>query len=219
MSQPISSEQFFARMDESEDALFYAVPRKVVHIDDSAIAAVGRLYQRLLPQSGIFLDLMSSWRSHLPPELRPARVIGLGLNAEEMAENPQLDEHLVHDLNRDPRLPFPEDTFDGVVCAVSIQYLTQPIAVFREVRRVLKPGKPFIVTFSNRCFPSKAIAAWLYSSDEQHLELVRIYFQESGGWQAITAEDCLPEREKGFADPLYGVWAFKAPEDEPEGRF
>src|SRR4029434_8184894 len=99
-------------------------------------------------------------------------VVGLGMNAEEMAENPQLTRSIVHDVNHDERLPFGDAEFDGAVCAVSIQYLTDPLAVFREVRRALRPGAPFVVSFSNRCFPTKAVAVWLGSTDRQHVELV-----------------------------------------------
>src|SRR6185503_5308144 len=101
---------------------------------------LGQLYSGVLPAGGRLLDLMSSWRSHLPPGSGQREVVGLGLNAEEMADNPQLTSHVVHDLNRDPRLPFDDGAFDGVTCAVSIQYMIHPVLVFREVRRVLRPG-------------------------------------------------------------------------------
>ena len=147
---------------------------------------------------------MSSWRSHLPADLRLREVVGLGMNAEEMAENPQLTRSIVHDVNRDARLPFADAEFDGAVCAVSIQYLTDPLAVFREVRRVLRPGAPFVVSFSNRCFPTKAVAVWLGTSDRQHIELVRAYFEAAGGWSDVTEEDRSPGDP---GDPLYAVWA------------
>ena len=172
----------YAREDEAQDAEFYAYPRKVVHIDDGAIAALGRLYAEVLPTGGRLLDLMSSWRSHLPDSLGAGDVVGVGLNAEEMAENPHLTSYVVHDLNREPQLPFGDEEFDGAMCAVSIQYLTHPLLVVREVCRVLRPGAPFVVSFSNRCFPTKAVAVWLDSSDQQHLTLVRAYFEAAGGW-------------------------------------
>ena len=150
------------------------------------------------------LDLMSGWRSHLPEDLRLREVVGLGMNAEEMAENPQLTRSIVHDVNRDPRLPFGDDEFDGAVCAVSIQYMTDPLSVFREVHRVLRPGAPFVVSFSNRCFPTKAVAVWLATTDRQHVELVVAYFEAAGRWVDIKDEDRSPG-EGG--DPLYGVWA------------
>jgi SAM-dependent methyltransferase len=130
--------------------------------------------------------------------------VGLGLNPEEMADNPQLTSHVVHDLNRDPRLPFGTAEFDGAMCAVSIQYVTHPLLVFREVRRVLRPGAPFVVSFSNRCFPTKAVAVWLDFTDQQHLTLVRTYFEAAGGWTDARVEDRSPG---GSGDPLYAVWA------------
>ncbi len=97
-----------------------------------------------------------------------ATVVGLGMNAAEMSDNPQLDSFVVHNLNREPALPFPDASFDAVVCAVSVQYLTRPVEVFTDVRRVLVAGAPLIVSFSNRCFPTKAVAVWLANGDAAH---------------------------------------------------
>jgi SAM-dependent methyltransferase len=196
----------YGREDRSSDAQFYACPRKVVHIDDGAITALGRLYAEVLPSDGRLLDLMSSWRSHLPEGLRTRQVVGLGMNAEEMADNPRLTSHVVHDLNQAPQLPFADDEFDGAMCAVSIQYLLHPVLVFREVARTLKPGAPFVVSFSNRCFPTKAVAVWLATTDQQHVQLVRAYF-EAAGWVDVRDDDRSPN---GDGDPLYTVWALKA---------
>ena len=194
----------YARDDESPDDHFYSAPRRVVHIDDGAIAALGRLYAEVLPTGGRLLDLMSSWRSHLPEGVRAREVVGLGMNAEEMADNPQLTRAVVHDVNHDPRLPFGDAEFDGAMCAVSIQYVTHPLRLFRELGRVLRPGAPFVVSFSNRCFPTKAVAVWLGSTDAQHLMLVRAYFEAASGWTDVKEEDQSPG---GDADPLYVVWA------------
>ena len=194
----------YTRDDESPDDRFYSFPRRVVHIDDGAIAALGRLYAEVLPTGGRLLDLMSSWRSHLPSGFTAREVVGLGLNAEEMADNPQLTSHVVHDVNHHPRLPFGSGEFDGAMCAVSIQYVTHPLRVFREVRRVLRPGSPLVVSFSNRCFPTKAVAVWLDSTDQHHMMLVRSYFEAAGGWKDPTVEDRSPG---GSSDPLYAVWS------------
>jgi SAM-dependent methyltransferase len=200
---------YFQRYDPTDDSLFYQMPRRVVHIDEGAIAALGAVYAELLPRSGTLLDLMSSWRTHLPDELAGApglSVVGLGLNAEEMADNPQLARHVLHDVNREPTLPFPDATFDGAMCAVSVQYLTRPVEVFADVARVLKPGAPFIISFSNRCFPTKAVAVWHGTTDEQHVQLVGSYFRLSGGWGEVQARGYRPPS----GDPLYVVWAPKA---------
>jgi SAM-dependent methyltransferase len=196
---------FFDREDPTDDARFYDWARMVVHIDEGAIAALRNLYAELLPRSGVMLDLMSSWRSHLPDELIRSglSVTGLGMNAEEMRENSQLAQHVVHDLNQNPVLPFPDESFEAAGCAVSVQYMIRPVKIFRDVARVVKPGGPFIVSFSNRCFPTKAVAGWLYGSDEQHRLLVRDYFTRSEAWEDITDRAYQPV----WGDPLFAVWA------------
>ena len=198
----------FSREDEDPDAFFYGVPRRVVHIDDGAIAALRELYAELVPPQGVVLDLMGSWRSHLPDAFR-GELIGLGLNAAEMQDNPQIRQGVVHDLNRDPVLPFADEAFDAVVCAVSVQYLTRPIEVFREVHRTLRPGGPFVVSFSNRCFPQKAVGLWLAANDEQHVAIVAEYFRASADgrvrWSELTAHAHRPPN----GDPLFAVWAAK----------
>lgn len=189
----------FSRQDPSDDARFYAVERKVTHIEDGAIEALRSYYGELLRVHGRVLDLMSSWRSHLPTDGGYSEVVGLGMNAGEMADNPQLDLFVVHDLNASPALPFEDSSFDAAVCTVSVQYLTSPIEVFTDVRRVLRDGAPFVVAFSNRCFPTKAIAAWLYGGDDDHLDLVRAYFASSGF--ADVADQRLPSPD----DPVFVV--------------
>ena len=197
-------EYFFERIDEGDDAFFYREPRLVVHIDDGAIAEIGRIFEELLPAKGEILDLMSSWRSHLPEGFEKGRLVGLGLNEVEMRENPQLDEFVVHDVNREPQLPFEDSSFDGVILTVSVQYLTRPVEVLREVGRVLRPGAPLVVTFSNRMFPTKAVRIWQACSDEQRMTLVKMYLQRAGGFEGIRGEDRSPE-PKGFTDPVYLV--------------
>jgi SAM-dependent methyltransferase len=183
------------------DAEFYEQPRLVTHIDDAAIAAVTQLYREYFPAGGAILDLMSSWVSHLPPDVSYGRVAGLGLNPHELAANPRLDERIVHDLNTSPTLPFDDDEFDGAGVCVSIQYLTHPVEVLREVGRVVRPGAPLVVTFSNRCFPTKAVFLWQAMDDAGHAALVRRYLEWAGNWKNIEALD----RSPGGSDPLFAV--------------
>jgi SAM-dependent methyltransferase len=152
---PQIPEEAFRRADETPDEEFYCTPRPVTHIDDRAIAAVTQLYRELFPAGGEILDLMSSWVSHLPPEIEYRRVIGLGMNEVELRRNERLDSYIVHNLNTNPELSFGEAEFDGVGICVSIDYLTKPVEVLREVGRVLKVDAPLVVTFSNRCFPKR----------------------------------------------------------------
>ena len=201
---------FFDRADPSADTAFYDVPRLVTHIDDGAIAAVGALYTEL-GVDGEVLDLMSSWVSHFP--VTPRRLVGLGLNATELAANPALAGRVVHDLNVDPRLPFPDAAFDDATCCVSVDYLTDPVAVFREVARVLRPGGRFVVTFSNRCFPTKAIRGWLSTDDDGHVQIVNAYFALSGGFGEVRGQ----RRAGRGGDPLYAVWAARPDPGPPDG--
>ncbi len=191
----------FRRQDETPDARFYRAPRFVTHLDAGALAAVTQLYREYFPAGGALLDLMSSWVSHLPADVPYRRVAGLGMNAAELRANPRLTACVVHDLNQRPALPFADDEFDGAAICASIDYLTQPVAVLRELARVLRPGAPLVVTFSNRCFPSKAIAAWQALDDRGHLALVQRFFLAAGGWTAVE----LLDRSPRVGDPLFAV--------------
>jgi SAM-dependent methyltransferase len=195
---------FFDRADPSPDAGFYAAPRFVTHIDDDAIAAVGELYLELGLDRGRVLDLCSSWISHFL--VAPDELVGLGLNNAELAANEQLAEHVVQDLNADPVLPFDDASFDGAVCTVSVDYLTRPLEVFAELARVLRPGAVCCCTFSNRCFPTKAIRGWLAArSDGERAEIVRAYFAQTPGFG--PPESDLRTAPHHAGDPLWGVWA------------
>ena len=194
---------FFNRQDESDDAGFYAEPRFVVHIDAPTIAALTQAYRELLAPGGVVLDLMSSWVSHLPEEMKFQKVAGLGMNALELDRNPRLTQHVVQDLNRQPELPFADASFDAVINAVSLQYLTQPVAVFRSCARVLRPGGVHVIGLSHRCFATKAIMAWHVIPPDQRSHVVRAYFQRAGGYEVPTVWDRSPED----ADPLWVVWA------------
>jgi SAM-dependent methyltransferase len=170
----------FERIDESDDGLFYGPARLVTHIDDAAIAALGEFYGRTIGPGGSVLDLMSSWVSHLPAGLELGEVIGHGMNEHELANNLRLTRHFVQNLNADPALPIDDASLDAALCCVSIQYLQRPVEVFAEVRRVLKPGAPFIVSYSNRCFPTKAVAIWRSLDLRGHASLIGTYFAQAG---------------------------------------
>lgn len=185
----------FDRADETPDARFYAEARLVTHIDDYAIAAVGEAYRSFLePGGGEYLDLMSSWVSHFPADFPISRLVGHGMNEEELRRNPRLDEYFVQDLNVNPTLAFDDNRFDGVVICVSVQYLTRPVEVFAEIARVLKPGAPLIVTFSNRCFPTKAVRLWQALSDPDHGRLVALYAERADGFEPADIYDLSPQR-------------------------
>jgi SAM-dependent methyltransferase len=197
---------FFDRQDPSTDPVFYGPPRLVTHIDDRAIAAVGALYAELAID-GRVLDLMSSWISHF--STAPQHLTVLGMNDYELAQNPLAADRVIHDLNADPTLPFGDETFDDAVCCVSVDYLIRPVEVFAEVARVLRPGGRFVTTFSNRCFPTKAIHGWLANDDAGHCRIVEAYFEQSGAFEPAVVDVRLPSGRGG--DPLYAVWAERRP--------
>ena len=193
----------FNKADPSPDADFYVEPRFVTHIDGGAIAAVTALYREMLPAGGAVLDLMSSWVSHLPDDVEYAEVIGHGMNGAELAANPRLTRRFVQDLNRDPALPLGDASVDAAAICVSIQYLQQPVAVLREVARVLRPGGVVAITFSNRCFPTKAVAIWQALDGPEQCRLVALYLDRAG-FSAIEARELSPQGRWG-QDPLWAV--------------
>jgi SAM-dependent methyltransferase len=190
----------------------------VSHVDRTASQQISQLYARLLPAHGRVLDLMASWESHLPPDHGLAEVVGLGLNDEELAANPLLAGHVVHDLNLDARLPFGNGEFDAVICSLSVEYLTRPFEVFEEVARVLRPGGSFIVTFANRWFPPKVVKAWEGMHEFERPALVTEYFLDSGLFVDLQTwsirglprptDDKYADRLSD-SDPVYAVWGIR----------
>ena len=204
------------KLDDTNDRNFYDYPRFVNHVDDGFIDRLTNLYRERLQPNSRVLDLMSSWVSHLP-EMEFAHVKGHGMNEEELAKNPTLDSYFVQNLNQNPKLPLENADFDAVLITVSIQYLQYPEAVLSEIYRVLKPNGIVIISFSNRMFYQKAIAAWREGTDTDRVNLVRSYFQSVDGFsepEVIAHQSPLPAllQMMGIAggDPFYAVVASKS---------
>lgn len=203
------------REDPDDDSIFYTQPRRVLHVDQACAARIAAFYAAALAPGARVLDLMAGWRSHLPRGL--GSTVGLGMNGEEMADNSELDAALVHDLNRNPTLPFVDRCFDAVVNTVSFEYLIQPERILPEVYRVLRPGGVFAVVFSNRYFPPKAIRLWTRLHSMECLGCVLQQLHHAGFTDLQTrveqglqrpAEDRYADRLKEM-DPLFGVWGGK----------
>ena len=209
------SEDAFNREDVTDDGLFYQNPRFVNHIDSKAISSISELYGSLIQPGMDVLDLMSAWRSHVPDNADMKSLVGLGMNADEMADNPQLTDFRVHDLNAVPKLPFDDNSFDLVICTVSVEYLILPDNVFKDVARILRPGGTFVLTFSNRWFPPKAIRIWSELHEFERMGLVLEYFIRSGKFNGLNTFSSRgwprPETDKYYpeiytSDPVYAVW-------------
>ncbi len=209
------SENSFDREDETNDGLFYEKPRFINHIDDKAVSTISELYGSLIHPGMDVLDLMSAWRSHVPDSKDLKSLVGLGMNADEMADNPQLTDYRVHDLNNNPKLPFDENSFDLVICTVSVEYLIHPDKVFDDIARVLRPGGTFALTFSNRWFPPKAIRVWSELHEFERMGLVLEYFLRNGKFTGLNTFSSRgwprPETDKYYpdlfiSDPVYAVW-------------
>jgi len=210
--------EHYIRDDDRPDSVFYGKARFVNHLDSLALSTVEELYARLITKCSCILDLMASHDSHLRTKIEPSAVVGLGLNQEELDANPVLTQRVLHDLNAEPLLPFEEAEFDAVINTVSIDYMIHPVEVFREVSRILKPQGVFIVVFSNRMFPPKAVHIWKTANESERIDLVKAYFRLAGG---ISIEGSLeskgkprPKDDKYYSygipsDPIYAIWAKK----------
>jgi predicted DsbA family dithiol-disulfide isomerase/SAM-dependent methyltransferase len=208
------AEEDFGRMDESPDAVMYSQPRFVNHLDEASLARLTNAYRSIFatgPPGFALLDMCSSWVSHFPADMpKDARIVALGLNEAEVRANMQATEWCTQNLNENTKLPFESNSFDFVTNALSVQYLTQPQAVFSEMHRVLRPGGMAIVAFSHRCFIEKAVNVWARETydGEGHAHLIRKYFQHGpvGGWTKMSSADVSPSH----GDPMWLVTAIKA---------
>lgn len=209
--------QAFRRQDETDDADFYSTPRYCYHIDEGAVRAITNYYKTNIEPGSAILDICSSWVSHFPNDFpeKMSRISATGMNALELKENKALTDFDPRNLNIEPKLPYQDESFDVVTCVVSVDYLIHPLEVFREVNRVLKPGGKFILSQSNRCFPSKAIAMWLEQSDLQHCLVIAAYFHYSKGWKPAKIMDCSP-RGPRTDNPLFIIEGTKGSVEPPK---
>ena len=212
---PVLSDADRDKLDRSDDALFYAEPRFVHHLDASFRARLTTLYRERIPPCAVVLDLMSSWVSHLPEDLTYQEVIGHGLNAEELAANPRLDRHWVQNLNTDQGLPLADNSVDVALIVAGWQYLQQPEAVAAELLRVVRPRGEVIVAFSNRMFFQKAPQIWTEGGDRDHLATVaKVLLAQGWSKPQLLAEETPAPGVLGWiggkGDPFFAVIAAKA---------
>jgi hypothetical protein len=216
----LSDNVYFSRLDASDDKIFYSEPRFVEHVDQQAVDSItSYVTNKLLQPGDSVLDLCSSWTSHIMPgKLELSRVAGLGMNSKELEANKALTEWTVQDLNKNKyvQLPYENNSFDVVMCQLSIDYLIHPLEVMKEVSRVLKPGGKVEILISNRLFLTKAVGLWTGSDDIEHVYTVGSYLHYcGGGFTDIKAEDLSTRKKNGkermiVGDPLYVITATKS---------
>jgi SAM-dependent methyltransferase len=214
MVVPVLNDAQRRKWDPSDDALFYAEPRLVHHLDGAFRARLTELYRERIPAGAVVLDLMSSWVSHLPDDVTYASVIGHGLNAKELSANPRLDRHWVQNLNVDQRLPLESDSVDATLIVAGWQYLQQPEAIAAELLRITRPGGQLIVAFSNRMFFTKAPQVWTDGSDRDHLAYVaEVLIAQGWPRPTLLAETTRAQGLPGLigakGDPFFAVIARK----------
>ncbi|MBW2663158.1 MAG: acyl carrier protein [Deltaproteobacteria bacterium] len=212
---PISIKPY-SRFDKNDDEIFYHLPRFDSFIDTPAQKALTDFYFRTLPVEGKILDLMAGRHSYLPQKFSFDEVVGLGLNEIEMKENTQLDKYVVHNLNKESTLPFGNSYFDACILSLSIQYLTHPVKVMKDIARVLKPNSPVAVVFSDRMFPTKAISIWRSGNVAGRTRYIKSCVYHSGLFHRINFEDLSPAY--GASDSIYVVSACRKKNSDLFGR-
>ena len=200
------------KSDISDDEIFYQQPRFVHHLSDSFRNRLTSLYSEYLLNHHIILDLMSSWVSHLPSQIRYKKVIGHGMNEAELSSNERLDRFFVQNLNKKQNMPIEDSSVDVGLIVAGWQYLQYPEKVSLELSRVIKSDSLLIISFTNRAFWTKAPNIWTYSSEEKRIEYVTSVLT-SNGWriEKILNEKTQDKKLFGFysseSDPFFSVIA------------
>ncbi len=198
--------------DIADDEIFYDQPRYVHHLSDSFRIRLSKLYSEYLLNHHVILDLMSSWVSHLPSNIRYKKVIGHGMNKAELGSNKRLDSFWVQNLNKVQTLPFEDSSIDVGLIVAGWQYLQYPEKVSLELSRIIKSNSLLIISFTNRAFWSKSPNIWTYSTEEKRIEYVKSVLI-SNGWRIEKSlnEKTQDKRLFGFysadSDPFFSVIA------------
>ena len=200
------------KSDISDDEIFYQQPRFVHHLSDSFRTRLTSVYSEYLLNHHIILDLMSSWVSHLPTNIRYKKVIGHGMNQAELSSNERLDSFFVQNLNKKQNMPIEDSSIDVVLIVAGWQYLQYPEKVSLELSRIIKSDSLLIISFTNRAFWTKAPNIWTYSSEEKRIEYVTSVLT-ANGWriEKVFNEKTQDKKLFGFysseSDPFFSVIA------------
>ena len=161
------------KIDESNDEEFYSSPKFVYHLDANFRQYLSSVYENEIVDYSTVLDLMSSWDSYLPKGKKYKKVIGHGLNKQELEKNKIFDSYWIQNFNLNQEIPLDDRTIDCCLMVAAWQYLQYPENLTREISRILRNNGKFIIAFSNRAFWHKAPNIWTTSTEEERVKYVR----------------------------------------------
>ena len=168
------------KLDETDDAIFYSEPRFVYHLDSNFRKCLKNVYKKEIFKDSVVLDLMSSWDSYLPKETKYKKIIGHGLNKQELTRNKALEEYWVQNFNLDQKIPLEDQSIDACLMVAAWQYLQYPELLAREISRILSSEGKFLISFSNRAFWHKSPNIWVNSNEEERIIYVRKVLVSNG---------------------------------------
>ena len=161
------------KLDESNDEEFYSDPKFVYHLDANFRQCLSNVYKKEISDYSTVLDLMSSWDSYLPKGKKYKKVIGHGLNKQELKKNKIFDSYWIQNFNLNQEIPLDQESVDYCLMVAAWQYLQYPEKITKEISRILSCQGKFIIAFSNRAFWHKAPNIWTESTEEERVQYVR----------------------------------------------
>jgi len=168
------------KLDESNDEEFYSDPKFVYHLDANFRQYLTSIYNNEILNNSTVLDLMSSWDSYLPNKKKYKKVIGHGLNKQELEKNEILDSYWIQNFNLKQEIPLENGSVDYCLMVAAWQYLQFPENLTKEISRILNNKGKIIISFSNRAFWHKAPNIWTSSTEEERLIYVRKVLVSNG---------------------------------------
>ena len=188
------------KLDESNDAEFYSDPKFVYHLDANFRKYLSDLYKNEITDNSTVLDLMSSWDSYLPEGRKYKKVIGHGLNKQELEKNKIFNTYWIQNFNLNQEIPLDSETVDYCLMVAAWQYLQYPENLTKEIARILSDQGKFIISFSNRAFWHKSPNIWTKSTEEERLKYVRKVLITNGFNE--------PKIIKKFNEPALNIFNF-----------
>jgi len=188
------------KFDESNDEEFYSDPKFVYHLDANFRQYLSNVYKKEISDNSTVLDLMSSWDSYLPQEKKYKKVIGHGLNKQELEKNKIFDTYWLQNFNLNQEIPLENESVDYCLMVAAWQYLQYPEHLTTEILRILNNQGKFIISFSNRAFWHKAPNIWTSSTEEERIKYVRKVLVSNGFNE--------PRIIKKFNEPALNIFNF-----------